>query len=366
VHTVLVLGGYGFFGHRIGAALALTPTLEVLLAGRNLDRTMAAADALQLPPEHAVAIDARDANLARTLKRLQVNILVNTAGPFQGQDYTVARAAIEAGCHYLDLADGRQFVAGIDCLDASARARGVTVISGASSVPALSSAVVDRYRAKFQRLDSIQIGISSGARAPGVATVKGVFSYGGKPFPCWQSGAWVSEYGWLNLRRHRFPQPLGRRWLGSCDIPDLELFPRRYPTVKTVSFQAGFASDLGHLAVWSLAGLVKAGILPSMDVFAAPLNRVSRWIEPIVSHQGGMFVTLEGQGRDQRRLKITWNLIAQENHGPHIPCGAAISLARKIASGAQLPAGAMPCMGLLTVDEFLAPLRDLSIREIVE
>jgi len=33
VHTVLVLGGYEFFGHRIGAALALTPTLKVLLAG---------------------------------------------------------------------------------------------------------------------------------------------------------------------------------------------------------------------------------------------------------------------------------------------------------------------------------------------
>jgi hypothetical protein len=366
VHTVLVLGGYGFFGHRIGAALALTPTVKVLLAGRNLDRAIAAADAMQLPPEHAVAIDTRDVNLARTLGRLQVDILINTAGPFQGQDYTVAHAAIEAGCHYVDLADGREFVAGIDSLDAAARAHGVTVISGASSVPALSSAVVDRYSAKFQRLDSIQIGISSGARAPGLATVKGIFSYGGKPFPCWQNGTWVREYGWLNLRRHQFPQPLGRRWLGSCDIPDLELFPRRYPTVKTVSFQAGFASDFGHLVVWSLAGLVKAGILPSLSDFAAPLNRLSRWIEPIVSDQGGMFVTLAGQGWDQSPVTITWNLLAQNNHGPHIPCGAAIALARKIACGDQLPTGAMSCMGLLTVDEFLEPLRDLSIREIVE
>jgi hypothetical protein len=154
--------------------------------------------------------------------------------------------------------------------------------------------------------------------------------------------------------------------LGSCDIPDLELFPRRYPTVKTVSFQAGFASDLGHLVVWSLAGLVKAGILPSLSDFAAPLNRISRWIEPIVSDQGGMFVTLAGQGWDQSPVTITWNLLAQNNHGPHIPCGAAIALARKIACGDQLPTGAMSCMGLLTVDEFLEPLRDLSIREIVE
>jgi hypothetical protein len=85
-----------------------------------------------------------------------------------------------------------------------------------------------------------------------------------------------------------------------------------------------------------------------------------------VSDKGGMFVTLEGEGRDGRAAKIKWNLIAEKNHGPHIPCGAAIALARKFASGVELPKGAMPCVGLLTVEEFLEPLRDLSIREVVE
>lgn len=277
----------------------------------------------------------------------------------------MAMAAIEAGCHYVDLADGRQFVTGIGALNAQALAAGVSVISGASSVPALSSAVVDRYLPRFGRLDAIRMGISSGARAPGLATVRGVFSYGGKPIRCWRDGAWVDAFGWLNLRRHRFPQPLGKRWLGSCDIPDLELFPRRYPTARTVSFQAGFASDLGHLVVWGLAGLVKAGIAHDMTAFARPLNRLSRWIEPVVSDKGGMFVVLEGEGADGVPLRINWNLMAEKNHGPHIPCGAAIALARKIVAGAALPKGAMPCMGLLTVEEFLEPLRDLQISEIV-
>jgi len=86
-------------------------------------------------------------------------------------------------------------------------------------------------------------------------------------------------------------------------------------------------------------------------------------MEPIVSDKGGMFVTLEGEGADGAPLRIDWNLVAEKNHGPHIPCGAAIALARKIGSGASLPRGAMPCMGLLTVDEFLEPLRDLNISE---
>ena len=363
--TVLVLGGYGFFGNRISAALASTASLRVLIGGRDPGRATAAALALGLPPEQAVALDAYGSNLGASLRRLQVDVLVHTAGPFQGQEYSVARAAIEAGCHYVDLADGRQFVAGIGALNAQALAAGVSVISGASSVPALSSAVVDRYLPRFGRLDAIRMGISSGARAPGLATVRGVFSYGGKPIRCWRDGAWVDAFGWLDLRRHRFPQPLGNRWLGSCDIPDLELFPRRYPTARTVSFQAGFASDTGHLVVWGAAALVKAGILRDMRTLARPLDRLSRWMEPIVSDKGGMFVTLEGAGVDGAPLRINWNLIAEKNHGPHIPCGAAIALGRKIAGGAALPKGAMPCMGLLTVEEFFEPLRDLQISEIV-
>ena len=141
--------------------------------------------------------------------------------------------------------------------------------------------------------------------------MRGVFSYGGKPIRSWQDGAWVDAYGWLDLCRHEFPLPLGKRSVGSCDVPDLELFPRRYPTVRTVSFQAGFASDLGHLVVWGLAGLVRAGIVRDMAVFARPLNRLSRWMEPIVSDKGGMFVTLEGEGTDGEPLGINWDLIAR-------------------------------------------------------
>lgn len=365
MHTVLVLGGYGFFGNRIARALRSDRAIELLLAGRSLEQATKAARALGLPANSGVALDTREPGLAGSLKQLQVDTLIHTAGPFQGQDYQVARAAIDAGCNYLDLADGRAFVVGIGALDDLARARGVTVISGASSVPALSSAVVDRYRERFGRLDAIRIGISSGARAPGLATVKGIFSYGGKSFLALQNGVWCRKFGWLELTRHEFPQPLGRRWLGNCDIPDLELFPRRYPTVTTVSFQAGFASDAGHLVVWSLAGLVKFRVLPTLGSFAGPLHRISRWIEPLVSAEGGMFVSMEGQGHDHSPLRITWNLLAQDNHGPHIPCGAAIALARKLAAGYPLPRGAMPCMGVLTVAEFLEPLRDLHISESV-
>jgi hypothetical protein len=363
VRTVLVLGGYGFFGRRIATALSADAGIRLLIGGRDLALARQTAVALGLPEAHAVVVDAQSARLDGELRALGVEVLVHTAGPFQGQDYRVASAAVAAGSHYIDLADGRQFVAGIGTLDSLARQRGLSVVSGASSVPALSSAVVDRYADRFVRMDCIEIGISSGARVPGLATVKGIFSYAGKPFPCWRDGRWATAHGWLGLKRYRFPAPLGGRWLGTCDVPDLELLPQRHPGVRTVTFHAGFASGMGHLVVWALACGVRAGVLPSLAPFAGLLHRLSRWMEPLVSDQGGMFVRIRGLDVDQRPLQVCWHLLARQNHGPHIPCGAAIALARKLARGDKLPAGAMPCVGLLRVEEFLEPLRGLDIRE---
>lgn len=363
MHNVLVLGGYGFFGERIATELARNPTIRVLVGGRNRSKALQVCQALRLAPEQAIEVDAYADGLAARLAALRVNTLVHTAGPFQGQNYNVAEAAIQAKANYIDLADGRAFVSGITGLDAPAKTAGITVVSGASSVPGLSSAVVDQYAPAFGRLDAIRIGIGTGARAPGIATVKGIFGYCGKPIRRLENGAWTTTHGWLDLQRHDFPAPVGTRWLGSCDVPDLDLFPKRYPTVQTVTFHAGFASTLGHLVVWGLSSLVKAGILESMSPFAPPLSRISKWIEPLVSDKGAMSVELAGADPGGVPLTKRWNLIVSDNHGPHIPCGASIALAGKLAAG-DLPKGAMPCMGLLTVDEYLAPLGGLAIRVI--
>jgi saccharopine dehydrogenase-like NADP-dependent oxidoreductase len=361
---VLVLGGYGFFGRRIARMLATDGNVRLWLGGRDRLKAEQAAHVLGLDPARAVAIDARERDFPMRLQQLGIDVLIHTAGPFQGQAYDVARAAIAAGCHYIDLADGRSFVSGIGALDEDARARGITVVSGASSVPCLSSAVVDRYASRFRELSSIRIGISSGARAPGLATVRAIFSYVGKAFQRLEAGRWVATHGWMDLHRHRFPPPLRSRLMGSCDVPDLELFPRRYPSVRTVAFHAGFASDLGHLVVWALACMVRARLLRSAAAFAAPLSRLSRVVEPLVSDKGGMFVCLEGVGPNGEALATTWTLLAAQNHGPQIPCAAAAALVRKLASGNPLPTGAMPCVGLLSVEEYLEPLRDLDVREV--
>jgi len=67
-----------------------------------------------------------------------------------------------------------------------------------------------------------------------------------------------------------------------------------------------------------------------------------------------MRVTVRGLDAQSRSLSKTWWLLAARDHGPNVPCFPAIALARRLLRGEVEVRGAMPCMGLLTVDEILA------------
>jgi hypothetical protein len=75
-----------------------------------------------------------------------------------------------------------------------------------------------------------------------------------------------------------------------------------------------------------------------------------------------MHVTVSGVGTDGEPLRRQWHLIAEQDHGPFIPCFPAIALARRILRNEIAARGAMPCMGLLTTDDILAVGQGLHLR----
>src|SRR5262249_25087010 len=155
--------------------------MEVIAAGRNPDEGNGAfAD---VAVKHA-RLDHAAPEFPAGLKRLAPNLVIHCAGPFQAQSYGVARAALAARLHYFHLAGGRQFVARFaQSLQSVARAADRLAVSGASSVPALSSAVIASLKARLPQIEEIQIAIAPGQRAPrGRATLAGALSCAGRPF----------------------------------------------------------------------------------------------------------------------------------------------------------------------------------------
>ena len=245
----------------------------------------------------------------------------------------MAQACIRQGCHYLDLADARDFVATITSLDARARANDVLAVSGASSVPCLTAAVIDHYVPGFARLDSIDYGISAAQQTNrGLATTSAVLSYVGKPFLALKNGRPQTVHGWQDMHAERYPE-LGLRLFGNCDIPDLALFPARYPDVRTLRFAAGHELKLLHVGTWLLSWLVRIGVVRSLTDYAEPLLRLAFLFDRLGSSRSGFHMYLSGLGVDGQPRKARFFLIALSRHGPYIPCMPAILLARKLARG---------------------------------
>jgi len=361
---ILIVGGYGAFGIHVAERLARSRDLEIILAGRSRRKAEAAAVALQRDTRTSISGTALDATLVspEDLHDLAPDVVVNASGPFQRQDYALAEAAIAARCHYVDLADSRSFVTGIGSLDEQARAANVLVVSGASSVPGLSSAVVQEYAPQFAQLDEIDIGISPGnSFDPGAATTASVLSYAGKPIFMRLDGADRIVYGWQDARRYRFPE-LGTRWISNADVPDLDLFPARYPSLRQARFGAGVEVALIHLSLWALSRLVSGGMIRDLSAYTPPLRMMKRLLGFLGSDRGGMFVTLAGRDASGAEKRIEWTLVARSGHGPFVPAIASVILSRKLARRELDKTGAMPCFGLFTLREFFDEVADLDIR----
>jgi len=356
MNKILILGGYGNFGKRIAHAL-VAKGLRVIIAGRNKEKAKQLKTELGDLASYSV-FDVNEA-LAMHVENLAPKVIINTCGPFQSADYRVAQICIDHGIHYIDLADGRDFVTGITALDEAARNHKVCIISGASTVPGLSSAVVEQYRGEFSTIHSMVYGISPGQQAErGLATTKGIMSYVGKALKPFK-GMRSINYGWQGIYRQDYPI-LGKRWMANCDIPDLDILPAKY-AIEKIQFSAGLELPFLHLGLWALSWLVRFGLPLDLPKFSKPLLIASDWFNKIGSADGGMHVILSGLDKQGKPHTRKWFIIAKNGCGPHIPTIPAIILAQKLIEGKFSQIGAQPCVGLMTVQDYLNEMTDFDI-----
>ena len=358
---ILVFGGYGGFGARLSRRLA-KDGFEVLVAGRNLEAAKALA--LQLPKALALQAD-RNGDISAILSEYRPFLLIDAAGPFQQSDDRVPRACIEAGIHYIDLADARNFVGAIGALDEEAKAAGVTVISGASSVPALSSAVVADLAKNMEEVRSIEMSISASNRATaGASVAAAILSYVGKPIRLWRGRQWRNATGWHMLKRETYAvsghRPL-RRLVALADVPDHDLLVDSFAGRPSVIFRAGPEFAFQTLALWLLSWPIAWDWLTS-------LRKISRFLLPLQGLTARLgtarsAVTIEIKGVEQGAMKARrWTLIAENGDGVEIPTLPAQLLVRALRES-RLPPGARHAGGLLVLKDFRSMFRDLAITE---
>jgi hypothetical protein len=149
-------------------------------------------------------------------------------------------------------------------------------------------------------------------------------------------------------------------------VPDLALLPAYVPAVRTVTFHAALEAKWEQVALWLMGGMTRLRLVGQWDRLVPAFRWLSGRLVHLGSDTGGMQVRLSGLDADRRDSTVIWDLTARQNHGPEIPCTPALILTRKLVRDELALRGAVPCLGLITLAEFDAEVKDLGIDWIVD
>ncbi|MDX1716726.1 MAG: DUF4166 domain-containing protein [Anderseniella sp.] len=344
---VLVVGGYGNFGARLVEMLAASDGVTPLVAGRSMDKAQALVRRLGLPQEAVVVFD-RPADNAKLLARLKPQLLIDVSGPFQAygdKPYQLAEACISCGINYLDLADATGFVAGIDALDERARKAGVFVLSGCSTYPAVSGAVVRHVSEGWDKLEACNSMLGPSPKvAMGRNVIEAILSYAGERLePDGSTGLMTARPG---IIRPAGVVPIGPLTGVAVDVPDRAVLQRAYPDLREVgAFVATRPQVMLHM-LRLVAWLRSKRLLPRLGKLAALVSwgqGAFNWGE----HRGGMAMEMIGI-KAGMPVSCRFDLIAEGHDGPYIPVLAALCIVRDCLARRAPEAGARSALGAVS------------------
>jgi saccharopine dehydrogenase-like NADP-dependent oxidoreductase len=333
---IIIVGATGVFGRRLVEQCVACNIPGLVLAGRHaqtLDTLKAS-----IAPQSAILVLDRLRPDIDGLKKYRGGVLIDAAGPFQNSGLQLIEACIAAGVNYIDLADARDFVAQVPTLDAKAKAAGVFVMSGASSTPALSHAVLDHLTKGWTSIHSIFVGITPGNRAPrGESVVRAILSFAGAPMRVFQNAGWRNVFGW-GEQEYKLLPGIGRRGFVHCETPDQDLLVERYVPKASAVFKAGLELGVMHHGLRLLARLR----LKNLPMLTPVLLACANVLKPFGTDKGGMLVEVKGLDAAGKPTVARWNLLAGQGVGPNVPGLPVLALVLRraaLVSGARAAAG---------------------------
>ncbi len=353
---VLLIGATGFFGRKLAKHLAAISAIELIVTSRDVRKAETLAAELRAGKcactVSGMAFDSSK-GAASCLAEMKPFLIIDASGPFQGATYDLARAAIKAGAHWIDLADASGYIMGFAAaLDGDARAYGVTAIGGASSTPALSTAAVGALTQKWRRVDTVDIAIFPGGGGQvGLSVIQALLTYAGRPIAIYRGGKLDGTTGWGSARRARMPN-LGIRYLSPVETADALIMPERFAVTSRVMFYAGLKSRLEHFGLLALAQLRRRGWLGSLGGLAPWLEKARSLTRLAASDKGGMTVDVAGLDAEGTQTWSRWWLLAEKGEGPNVPILPALAMTRAFLAGGVTPgARASTCELSLSVIE---------------
>ena len=338
----VVFGGYGTFGAHVCRELARLGSI-VTVAGRRLERAEALARTLGAQ-HRAVAADVVDPASCRAAVAGHA-VAVHCAGPFSAFGHALLDACLDAGCHYVDIADDRAYAALVRGYGERFRARRLAAVYGGSSLPGISGALALLARGdEGEPAERARVTLFIGNDNPkGEAAIRSAVAGLGRAIPAPQGALRGFGHGEVVA----LPEPFGRRRVYDFESPDYDLLPGLVDA-RAVWVKVGFESRLATAAFAALARWGSGYGDATARVFAA-LGRLA-----IGGSSGGTVVSeLFFAGGRARRAALH-----APRDGQRMAALPAALAARALEDGSATARGAFTAYELLGAETLVARMVD--------
>jgi len=271
--TIFILGGYGYTGKLLAKHLLAQTDVEIIIAGRNLEKAKIFADELNTSRVSVKQADA--ANLESLTSALAGATLCLVAAPVTHHAETVVRACIAARVDYLDVQFSSQKLKALYAAEAEIEQAGLCFVTEAGYHPGLPAALIRYAASKLSVTESaLTAGYLNMKNIPYSEAVdelmEGFIEYQAQVF---KNGAWTKPTAW-DSHTFDFGQDIGRRTCYSMFFEELRGIPEMYPTIKETGFYISGANWFTDLLI---TPLVFVGLKLAPKRGLRPLGKLMWW-----------------------------------------------------------------------------------------
>jgi len=269
---VVALGAGGMGRYAARTAVGFDFVEELTVADLDAAAATRLAEALGTKAR-AAALDITDeAALLRLFSG--AGAVLNTVGPFFRLGPPVLRAAIRAGCHYLDINDDWESTEAMLAMDGDARAGGVTAVIGMGASPGISNLLAVTAIRELDVVEELYVGFDADAAMPeargpqaSAATIHGVHQLTGR-IRVFDGGHFVEQ---APRRRVDLEYPgLGQGSGWTMGHPEAITFPRFFPSLR----RSLVLMTTSRTNIWMLHALSFL-----VDRNRLSIERAAAWIE---------------------------------------------------------------------------------------
>jgi len=356
---VLIIGGVGGMGQGVARDLIKQERItQVILADLYPDPERVSKKLKESEKTSLIKMDVMDHSaMVKAFK--EVDVVINTAGPFYKTAVPVAKAAVEAKVNYIDICDdyeGTQILFNSD-IDKMAKEAGITVLTGMGSDPGTNNVLVKWYADRLDKVDDIYLyWVVSIAELAGAAWDHSLHLTLGK-IPQFINGELVTVEGGTDVVAEQFLEPLGTCHVRYVGHPQPLTLPKYIKGVKNVIIKGALIplwvdelikeqKDTGLLSTEPIE--VKGNKIVPYDVALKLWQKIPEGRDN-GPQSSGLKVIVKGE-KDGKKVTYTADMVGRMAPGTGLPAAIA---AMMMADGLVTVKGVVAPEGCIDADIFL-------------